>query len=144
MVIHATVSRSANTDEIVGTSSTFKTDTDISGNQAIRERDLQPWQPDEGADSGLGLEDNTSRGNGQVWNQFEANERLFGVKSDFDENIYTTKLDRSHPEYSQREAAAAKIAAEIEGQSTAGLNAHIAEERGLNVVDDSGMDEEDK
>lgn len=43
----------------------------------------------------------------------------------------------------RREAAAAKIAAEIEGQTTTGLSAHVAEERGL-TVDDSGMDEEDK
>lgn len=129
---------------IVGnTSGTFKTDTDISGNQAIRERDLQPWQPDEGAETGLGIED-TPRNKGQDWDQFEVNERLFGVKSDFDENIYTTTLDRSHPDFPRLEAEATKIAAQIEGQSTSGLNAHVAEERGLNVVDDSGMDEEDK
>lgn len=121
----------------------FKTDTDISGNTAQRERELHRWQPDESAEVGLGLED-TSAGPGQGWNQFEANERLFGVKSDFDENIYTTKLDRDHPEYHRRAAAAARIAAEIEGQSSAGLNSHVAEERGIATADDSGMDEEDK
>ena len=31
------------------------------------------------------------RGGGK-WDQFEANERLFGTKSDFDENVYTTRL----------------------------------------------------
>lgn len=85
----------------------------------------------------------SSKAAGGGWDQFAANEKLFGVKSDYDENIYTTTLDRSHPEYQRLEAAAAKIAAEIEGQSTAGLNAHVAEERGI-TVDDSGMDEEDK
>jgi PAB1-binding protein PBP1 len=93
-------------------------------------------------DIGGGLEDSSS-GAGQSWNQFEANERLFGLKSDYDENIYTTTLDRSHPDFNRRSAAAAKIVAELEGQSSAGLSAHMAEERGL-TVDDSGMDEEDK
>jgi PAB1-binding protein PBP1 len=119
----------------------FKTDADISGNAQHRERELHRWQPDESSELGLGLEESTA-GPGQGWNQFEANERLFGVKSDFDENIYTTKLDRDHPEYQRRAAAAARIAAEIEGSSP--LNTHIAEERGLAVPDDSGMDEEDK
>jgi len=64
------------------------------------------------------------------------------VKSNFDENIYTTKLDRAHPEYPRRAADAARIAAEIE--RTGSLNAHDAEERGRAAVDDSGMDEEDK
>ncbi|KAF8544066.1 hypothetical protein BDD12DRAFT_725027 [Trichophaea hybrida] len=126
-----------------GLSGGFKTDSDISGNTAHRERELHRWQPDESPDVNTGLED-TSSGPGQGWNQFEANERLFGVKSDFDENIYTTKLDRDHPEYKTRAAAAARIAAEIEGQSTSGLSAHVAEERGLVAPDDSGMDEEDK
>ncbi|CCX10457.1 Similar to PAB1-binding protein 1; acc. no. P53297 [Pyronema omphalodes CBS 100304] len=125
-----------------GNSSGFKTDADISGNASHRERDLQRWQPDEAVDIGGGLEDSSS-GAGQSWNQFEANERLFGLKSDYDENIYTTTLDRSHPDFNRRSAAAAKIVAELEGQSSAGLSAHIAEERGL-TVDDSGMDEEDK
>ncbi|KAI5784584.1 hypothetical protein EDC01DRAFT_618501, partial [Geopyxis carbonaria] len=123
-------------------SGTFKTDADISGNMALRERELHKWQPDESADSGLSLEEQNA-GRGQGWNQFEANERLFGVTSDFDENIYTTQLDRSHPQYQQREAKAAKIAAEIEGSTTAGVSAHVAEERG-HAPDDSGMDEEDK
>jgi PAB1-binding protein PBP1 len=121
----------------------FKTDADISGNAALRERELHRWQPDEQPGVGLGLED-PSTDNGPGWNQFEANERLFGVRSDFDENIYTTRLDRSHPEYERRATEAARIAAEIEGQSTIGLSAHVAEERGLAVPDDSGMDEEDK
>lgn len=119
----------------------FKTDTDISGNIAIRERELLRWQPEESPDNGLGLEEQQAAP-GQGWNQFEANKRLFGITSEFDEEIYTTSVDRSHPEYQQRAAAAEKIAAELEGQISA--SAHIAEERGLNVPDDSGMDEEDK
>lgn len=47
------------------------------------------------------------------WDQFEANKKLFGLKSDYDEEIYTTKLDRNKPDYKEREKAAIKIANEI-------------------------------
>ena len=90
--------------------------------------------------SSTGLEDGAA--SGASWDQFAENERRFGLKSDFDENIYTTTLDKNHPLYPQREAQAARIAKEIESQ--AAKNAHIAEERGVTWVDDSGMDEEDK
>jgi len=79
---------------------------------------------------------------GKGWDQFEANERLYGVKSDYDENLYTTTINRSDPSYRQRAAAAERIAREIEGSSA--MNAHVAEERGHRGFDDSGMDEEEK
>jgi PAB1-binding protein PBP1 len=81
---------------------------------------------------------------GTGWDQFEANERLFGVKTDYDENIYTTAIDKSHPDYNKRYADADRKAREIEG--SVAQNSHVAEERvvdNLNV-DDSGQDEEDK
>lgn len=82
-----------------------------------------------------------ANGNGTAgWDQFSANEQLFGVKASFDEDVYTTKLDRSAPDFKEKEKRAAKLASEIIGGIT--NNAHIAEERG--VVDDSGMNEEDK
>lgn len=62
------------------------------------------------------------------------------MKASFDEDVYTTKLDRSAPDFKEKEKRAAKLASEIIGGIT--NNAHIAEERG--VVDDSGMNEEDK
>ncbi|KAK6338284.1 hypothetical protein TWF730_002349 [Orbilia blumenaviensis] len=122
----------------------FKTDVEISGNQPIRERELQRWQADDGS-TDLGLEETAdARGPEKKWDQFETNERLFGLKSDFDENIYTTQIDKSHPSYQKREALAAQIAREIETSGNgAGISAHQAEERGLKV-DDSGFDEEDK
>jgi PAB1-binding protein PBP1 len=64
------------------------------------------------------------------------------VKSDYDENIYTTTIDRTNPLYKQRLANAERIAREIENSSA--MNSHVAEERGYVVGDDSGMDEEDK
>ncbi|KAI9802405.1 MAG: hypothetical protein M1825_002787 [Sarcosagium campestre] len=120
-----------------GTASGFRTDADISGNLALRERTLQRWQPSGETDVDLSLEGNSGK-----WDQFEINNRLFGVKSDYDENFYTTVIDRSAPDYGQREAAAARLAREIESGATS--NAHLAEERGQSVGDDSGANEEDK
>lgn len=60
------------------------------------------------------------------WNQFEANEALFGVKSTFDEELYTTKLDKG-PQMRELEREAKRIAREIESQETHDL--HLAEVR---------------
>lgn len=114
----------------------FRIDTDISGNTAMPERDLQRWEPSTTADSGLSLESSSG-----PWDQFQVNEQRFGLKSDYDENIYTTRIDRSRPDYRQREAEARRIAQEIEGSST--TNNHTREERGLTDEDD-GLDEEEK
>lgn len=125
--------------------STFRIDADIGVNTGIRQRDLQPWVPGEDVDADLSLEGTAkvkSPGRGAEWDQFEANERLYGVKSDYDENLYTTTIDRTTPLYKQRAAEAERIAREIEGTSS--MNSHVAEERGLILGDDSGMDEEDK
>ena len=87
-----------------------------------------------------------SRGKG--WNQFETNARLFGVKTTYDENLYTTKLDRkamtrwnsanvcSLPVTyltqcvicREQEQKAVRLAKEIESSSSSNL--HIQEERG--------------
>lgn len=99
----------------------FRTDTDISqrkGNGG-RERDLQAWMPSggDGSIGGLGDDDTFGpSGNGSTsWDQFQVNEQLFGVKASFDEDIYTTKLDRSAPDFKERERRAQRIANEIIG-----------------------------
>ncbi|KAF9127095.1 hypothetical protein BGW39_006103 [Mortierella sp. 14UC] len=120
----------------------FKTDTDISRSGDIRERDLKKWAPEEHLSYG-GIEDDlgdTSQHSSASWDQFAANERLFGVRTDFDEELYTTKLDRSGADYKAREQQAIQIAQEI--QQSVSSNVHMREERGL-AVDDSGLDEED-
>ncbi|GME91185.1 unnamed protein product [[Candida] boidinii] len=142
----------------------FRTDTDISAISGIREHELKKWVPDEN-DSSLsnmgGLEDdqdfetfgslsnnnnninNNNRNNaGGSWDQFEVNERKFGIQSSYDEELYTTKLDTNAPDFQQRLAEAEKIAKEIESQAYNG-DIHLAEERGI-IIDDSGVDEEDK
>ncbi|KAF2142360.1 uncharacterized protein K452DRAFT_249013 [Aplosporella prunicola CBS 121167] len=120
-----------------GTPAGFRTDTDISGNILSRERDLQRWVPSQDTDVDLSLDDS-----GAGWDQFEANERLFGATSNYNEDLYTTKIDRNNPQYRQKAAEAEKIAREIE--SGVADNAHIAEERGQIRPDDSGLDEEEK
>lgn len=125
---------------VAGATAAFRTDADISGNLAFRERTLQRWQPSAAdTDVDLSLEaDSTASG---TWDQFEANSQLFGLKSDYDENIYTTRIDRQNPQYRQRLAAAEKIAQEIDAGSA--TNAHMRDERNLTAEDD-GLDEEEK
>jgi PAB1-binding protein PBP1 len=55
---------------------------------------------------------NSESGNAS-WDQFAANEQLFGIKTDFNEEIYTTKLDRSRADFKERERQAIAIANEI-------------------------------
>ncbi|KAK6153405.1 hypothetical protein DH2020_013044 [Rehmannia glutinosa] len=73
------------------------------------------------------------------WDQFEANETLFGVKSTFDEKLYTTKLERG-PQMTELEREALRIAREIEGEET--LDLHLAEERGIQLNGNLEMGEE--
>ena len=122
----------------LGASAGFRTDSDISGSLAVRERNLQRWEPSAvDANINLSLEGSGSAG----WDQFEANERLFGATTSYDENIYTTRIDRSDPSYKRKEAKAAQIAREIE--SSEPDNPHVREERGL-ATETDGHDEEEK
>ncbi|KAL1304719.1 hypothetical protein AAFC00_003666 [Neodothiora populina] len=116
----------------------FRTDAEISGIKNIREKELQPWQPGPDTDVDLSLD---ASGMG-TWDQFAANEKLYNVRSDYDENLYTTTIDRSNPRYKQLEAEAKRIANEIERSEP--VNAHVAEERRMNAKADAGGDEEDK
>ena len=93
-------------------------------------------------DDNLNLSLESSSGRSAEWDQFHTNEQLFGVKSNYDENIYTTTINRNDPQYAQRAARAERIAREIEGSSA--MNAHVAEERGHANFDDQGIDEEEK
>ncbi|KIY48941.1 hypothetical protein FISHEDRAFT_42403 [Fistulina hepatica ATCC 64428] len=128
----------------------FRTDADITAKRGpvARERELQVWQP-ESHDSAqppppLGAHgDDVTFGpqaDGGSWDQFATNEQKFGIRTNFDEDVYTTRLDRSAPDFKEREKKAQRIANEIIGVAT--NNLHLAEERGQ--IDDSGVNEEDK
>ena len=102
----------------------FKTDTDISNKPGLRkERELTAWtsdapNPTPTVTFGTHTDDVTfgPSANGS-WDQFATNEKLFGVKTSFDEEVYTTKLDRSGPDFKERERKAQQIANEIMGVS---------------------------
>ncbi|TFK47795.1 hypothetical protein OE88DRAFT_1738323 [Heliocybe sulcata] len=129
---------------------TFKTDTDISQTAAPRrERELQSWgdspMPSIGPNGRSAADDETfgpSSNTGLKWDQFSVNETLFGVKTDWNEDLYTTKLDRSRPDFKEREREAQRIANEIMGAATS--NPHVAEERTQDTTEGAGANEEDK
>ncbi|KAF8626975.1 hypothetical protein AX15_004568 [Amanita polypyramis BW_CC] len=123
---------------------TFRTDTDISQKKGlIRERELQAWQPSTDAPGlPLGHSDDTFGAAGNVsWDQFAVNEKLFGVRTNFDEEAYTTKLDRSGADFRERERKAQRIANEILGSTS--TNSHVLEERGI-IVEENESNEEEK
>ncbi|KAF9956731.1 hypothetical protein BGZ65_002486, partial [Modicella reniformis] len=69
--------------------------------------------------------------------------QVMDVLIDFDEELYTTKLDRTGADFKLREQQAIQIANEIQQSVSNSSNVHIREERGLGM-DDSGLDEEDR
>jgi len=106
------------------------------------ERPLKRWVPETSASQDLSLEGGGSA-NGKPWDQFAVNEQKFGLKTNYDPDIYTTTINRQDPNYQRRVEQADRIAREIEG--SAANNSHVAEERVTdNFTGDSGMDEEDK
>jgi hypothetical protein len=122
-----------------------ETESDEESNHEDK-RTLQWWVPDEiiGTDLSLSL-GGSEDADGAGWDQFEVNQRLFGVAgtTDYDETIYTTVIDKSHPEYNKRSAEADRKAREIKESSA--YSSHAAEERIKDnlTVDNSGFDEED-
>lgn len=97
------------------TADTFRTDVQITGSQGdAGGRTLLRWADDipEEQDQGQGdLMRSTAPNKG--WDQFAANEKLFGAKSNYNEEMYTTKLDRNTKDFKQREQQAERLANEI-------------------------------
>lgn len=132
-----------NTNHLSKNSTSFKTDKDISISRNNTPRqEIEKWVPDQSITSGISLDSLTLNDDDHKWDQFATNEKKFGIVSEFDEHLYTTKINKNDPNYAKNLEKATKLAAEIEGQSFNG-NVHLAEERGLKF-DDSGIDEEDK
>jgi hypothetical protein len=120
----------------------FGTDAAISrGRGGAEGRALQKWAPDVDDAQLLHLEESvtdTQRG----WDQFALNEKKFGVRTDYREELYTTALDPNKSKISMAEAE--RLAAEIErGNKMDTTNIHLLEERGIEI-DDGDMDEEDR
>ncbi len=109
----------------------FATDSDISGVALEMSRTLErvdsAWVAPLPAGSGqMGSLGSSSTTNGKKWDQFEANEKLYGVVARFDENLYTTQLDKVSLTWNQQYRAE-QIAREIESKES--HNPHIREER---------------
>ncbi|KAL0319423.1 UNVERIFIED_CONTAM: Polyadenylate-binding protein-interacting protein 3 [Sesamum angustifolium] len=135
------VTRDGYTNELQNeTQQELMTDSCISQSRYVEVgRELEHWVPDEN-DPGCPELDNIFDGPwNRGWDQFEANETLFGVKSTFNEELYTTKLERG-PQMRELEREALRIAREIEGEDT--LDFHLAEERGIQLDGYLEMDEE--
>ncbi|KAK4159465.1 hypothetical protein QBC43DRAFT_129162 [Cladorrhinum sp. PSN259] len=124
-----------------GNKSKLQTDSMISGGRFGAERQLQAWDGGSGPSIDMNLD--KSSGNSRGWDQFKANEKLFGVKTDYDENIYTTTINRDAPDYQKKAALADMKAREIE--RSAAVTQHVAEERQMDFAGgDDNEDEEDK
>lgn len=112
----------------------LQTDTEISGprRSSPGPRELQPWSAPEGVNGpgangtgtpkprGGGGKDTETFGTEDKsgkWDQFETNARLFGTTTSYQEEIYTTKLNKGGADFRQREKEAQKLASEIMGVS---------------------------
>ena len=112
---------------VTPSSDSFKTDGDISRRSAAVGRDLTRAGAEWVGDSSTLLAGLEEDDDGKGFDQFETIRRMTGHNPTFDEDAYTTRLNRS--EFSQRDRAeASRVAKEIMGSST--TNFHVAEERG--------------
>lgn len=115
----------------------FRTDVEISRvENRIENRVLQRFECDTN-DQLLTLEEYNED---KEWDQFEENEKVFGVKSTYNELLYTEKIDFTDPNFSIKEKKAAAIAYEILNQVPESI--HVAEERDVQVK--SLLDEESR
>ena len=77
------------------------------------------------------------------WDQFELNKKVYNVISTYDENLYTTKLDKNKITEEDKKFAD-KMYNEIMNTNKDEKNVHILEDRGVIQQKDNDMDEEDK
>ncbi|OAG29567.1 hypothetical protein NEDG_00700 [Nematocida displodere] len=105
----------------------FLTDTEIGKKKTGRQREFQPFfqtkekEPRE-------KERNRYDNKPGEWDQFKANEEMFGVKSEFDESMYTTVLDKNSEEYKKHSEEAEKLARKMTSGNSSSY--HVNEERG--------------
>ena len=90
------------------------------------------------------LEDETNDKNkNEKWDQFEVNKIKYNVVSTYDENLYTTALDKNKISKELNDYAD-KIYNEIKNSSNNEKNRHILEDRGIIGEEDGDADEEEK
>lgn len=118
----------------------FETDLDISKKKKpkLEKKNLIHYTINEGEEIYQGnLEDDKN----EKWDQFEINKKKYNVNTTYDENNYTTLLDKNNISNEQRNKAE-KIVKEIMRESNKDTNIHILEDRGL--LNENDIDEEDK
>eukprot|EP00002_Diphylleia_rotans_P019705 TRINITY_DN3811_c0_g1_i5.p1 TRINITY_DN3811_c0_g1~~TRINITY_DN3811_c0_g1_i5.p1 ORF type:complete len:260 (-),score=45.10 TRINITY_DN3811_c0_g1_i5:136-915(-) len=94
----------------------FQTDLQVTGSHGeMRERELVPFMMDDAESPKILDSFDLRSGHGQTtaWDQYSVNAR-FGIQSTYNEDIYTTSIDRSAPDYLEREKRADQLAREIE------------------------------
>jgi PAB1-binding protein PBP1 len=95
-------------------SQAFVIDGVITKNKDVKEKELVPWLPDQNDQIVLSNSGDLESSRNGSWNQFEVNERKYGVKSSYNENLYTTELDKSSKFYKEHIKNAEQLAHEIE------------------------------
>eukprot|EP00177_Eucheuma_denticulatum_P000576 GFKZ01001039.1.p1 GENE.GFKZ01001039.1~~GFKZ01001039.1.p1 ORF type:complete len:889 (-),score=129.49 GFKZ01001039.1:1480-4146(-) len=132
---HVAMVKAANPFAAVGANpaSGFATDAQISRGSARVGRVLQRFDDfgDMRVNGEKPLDEQTfgdlAVNGGKKWDQFQVNHDKFGVTTTFDEDEYTTKIDRADAKYQEREREAARLAEEIEAKASD--NVHVREER---------------
>jgi hypothetical protein len=130
--------------------SNFETDLQVSKKNAKNDKEEKKLvkyevnENDKNIFTYKGLEDDLNdKDNDANWDQFEINKKKYNVVSTYDENLYTTKLDKSKITKEQNDYAE-KIYNEIKNSSYNEKNIHILEDRGIIDEKDGDFDEEDK
>lgn len=109
----------------------FQIDSEISGAE-LQERELTAWDEDETTADAVKLLSGLDE-DADDWDQFEVclsslvsdlqvNQNKFGVKSTYDEGLYTTKLDKDSSFYKERVSTATRLAQDIQKVSLKLIN----------------------
>ena len=93
----------------VGYGGSFKTDENISRGSLREGKELQRWMADGDVPEAKPLDSHLSECGTGHWDQFEANARLYGVQTTFDEELYTTKLPAKNLELEKHAAELARM-----------------------------------
>lgn len=123
----------------------FKLDSDISNINNIysskAEEKLIKYEVKE-EDKNIYMNKKLEDDEDENWDQFELNKKMYNVVSTYDENLYTTKLDKNKITEEDKKYAD-KMYKEIMSSSNNENDIHILEDRGI-IQQNDDFDEEDK
>ena len=123
----------------------FKLDSDISNINNIysskAEEKLVKYEVKE-EDKNIYMNKKLEDDEDENWDQFELNKKMYNVVSTYDENLYTTKLDKNKITEEDKKYAD-KMYKEIMSSSNNENDIHILEDRGI-IQQNDDFNEEDK